>query len=339
MDHAPLRRRFLKVAAATCAAGLGFSAAADRRSPIRAASILDEQTDSDADAKPRRFTLGFSLYGMNGLPLAEAIEACAKIGYRDIEPALMPGYSADPEQLSKPRRAELRRQIDGLGLNFSAVMENLPALAPADKQSSNIDRIARAAELAHDLAPAAGNRAAGAKASTPIMETVLGGKPDEWNTVRGRILDTLKLWSAAGEKHDLIIAVKAHVANALHTPTDLHELVREIGSPRLKAAFDYSHFERQGFNLDESMRAVIGDTVFVHVKDGRGIPPNFQFLLPGDGTTNYVEMFRKLDSYGYRGSVTVEVSGQIFKQPGYDPIAAATKCYRHLKKAYDESAD
>jgi len=68
------------------------------------------------------------------------------------------------------------------------------------------------------------------------------------------------------------------------------------------------------------------------------VPPKFQFLLPGEGTTDYGAMFRMLDFHHYRGSVTVEVSGQIFKQPGYDPIVAATKCYRHLKKAFDDTA-
>jgi len=335
MEHAPLRRRFLKAAAATCASALGFSAVTGRFSARGA-------TQPAVKPKPERFSLGFSLYGMNTLPLDEAIRACAKIGYRDIEPALMPGYTADPEGLTKPRRAELRKQIDGLGLRVSAVMENLPALAPAEARQTYIDRIARAAELAHDLGAASSGAkqdgAGGASGSVPIMETVLGGKPEEWSMVRGRILDTLKLWAAAGEKHDLVIAVKAHVGNALHTPEDLKAMVREIGSPRLKAAYDFSHFERQGLELEPSLREVIDDTVFIHVKDGRGVPPKFQFLLPGEGTTNYVDYFRLLDKLKYRGSVTVEVSGQIFKQPGYDPIAAATKCYQHLKNAYDDSA-
>lgn len=325
MDHEPLRRRFLKTTAAACASAVGFSAAANH---LLAGGTLPPEPKP----RPKRFSLGFSLYGMNSLPLADAIAACAKIGYRDIEPALMPGYSADPQQLTKPRRAELRKQIDGLGLRVAAVMENLPALAPPEMRQQYLDRIARAAELAHDLG------AAGSGATSPIMETVLGGKPEEWSMVRGRILDTLKQWATVGEKHDLTIAVKAHVANALHKSDDLKALIREVGSPRLKAAYDFSHFERQGLELKPSFEAVADETVFIHVKDGRGVPPKFQFLLPGEGTTNYVDYFRLLDKLGYRGSVTVEVSGQIFKQPGYDPIAAATKCYQHLKKAYDDSA-
>jgi sugar phosphate isomerase/epimerase len=341
MDYALKRRRFLQAAAFGCAA---FGGGAGRLSPFASSRTLRAaEKPTDGRSAAPRFTLGFSLYGMNSLPLATAIEACAKIGYRDIEPALMPGYTADPLQLSKVRRRELRKQIDGLGLSIPALMENISAVAPVEAQKANLEKIARAAELAHDLVdiapphPAALGDA-GSSRTGPVLETVLGGKPSEWGQLRGRIQETLRLWAAAGEKHDITIAVKAHVANALHKPEDLDRLITDIGSPRLRAAYDFSHFERQGLELEPSLRAVAKHTVFIHVKDGKGDPAAFQFLLPGEGTIDYVAYFRLLDQLQYRGSVMVEVSGQIFKQPGYDPIAAAKKCYRHLQAAYEASA-
>lgn len=330
MPHAVDRRRFLQLAAS----GFAGSLAATNFLRLDTTSRAVRAAELQPAARPaaQRFTLGFSLYGMNSLPLETAIAACAKIGYRDIEPALMTGYTADPLQLSKARRGELRKQIAGLGLTVPALMENISAVAPAKAQQANLEKIARAAELARDLVDAGSSRTA------PVLETVLGGKPSEWPQLRGRILESLRLWAAAGEKHELTIAVKAHVGNALHKPEDLAKLIAEINSPRLRAAYDFSHFERQGLELESSLRALSNDTVFIHVKDGKGTPDAFQFLLPGEGTIDYVAYFRLLDQLQYRGSVMVEVSGQIFKQPGYDPIAAAKKCYHHLQAAYEASA-
>jgi len=335
MNHPVSRRRLLQAGVAAGAAVVsGGAATLYRGIAARAAFAAGEQPQPAGS----RFTLGFSLYGMNTLPLDEAIQVCALIGYRDIEPALMPGFTADPEKLSTTRRLELRRLIDDLGLNVPALMENISAVATADVQQANLEKIARAAELAHDLVPDPKADAAGVPRPEPVLETVLGGKPGEWDQVRGRIQENLALWAAAGEKHDLTIAVKAHVGNSLQKPEDLKRLIRDVGSPRLRAAYDFSHFERQGLELEKSLREVAAETVFIHVKDGKGDPAAFQFLLPGEGTTDYTAYFRLLDQIKYRGTVMVEVSGQIFKQPGYDPIAAATKCYSHLNAAYEASA-
>ena len=50
----------------------------------------------------------------------------------------------------------------------------------------------------------------------------------------------------------------------------------------------------------------------------------------GEGTTDYGAYFKKLHALGYRGDVVVEVSGMVFKQPGYDPVAAARKSFAAL---------
>ena len=43
---------------------------------------------------------------------------------------------------------------------------------------------------------------------------------------------------------------------------------------------------------------------------------------------------RTLAASPYRGDVIVEVSAQLSNKPGYDPLAAASKCYNHLADAF-----
>ena len=62
-----------------------------------------------------------------------------------------------------------------------------------------------------------------------------------------------------------------------------------------------------------------------------------RFLMPGDGDTDYVTYLKELQAQGYRGSIVLEVSGQIHRKPGYDPVAAATHCYQKMSRAFEEA--
>jgi inosose dehydratase len=107
----------------------------------------------------------------------------------------------------------------------------------------------------------------------------------------------------------------------------------QVKSPSIVAAYDYSHFEVQGIDMEESMAALLPRTKFIHVKDSEGDVGKFQFLLPGQGRTDYGKYFALLRKFGYIGPVCVEVSGQVFNKPGYDPVAAAKSSYAALSEA------
>lgn len=323
MHRAVRRRSFLAAAA-------GFGPAALLAGGVSSIVAADKTPPAAGDAPRPPFTLGFSLYGLKALPVDQAIRTCAEIGFRDVEPALLPGYDTEPKLLSAARRKEIRSLADGLGVRIPCVMENIRAVVDEPTHAANLEKIARAAELAHAWKPA--------DPAPAIMETVLGGKPAEWEQLRDPMLRRLGQWAEAGKRYNLVIAIKAHIAGALHTPEDTLAVVREIDSPHLKAVYDFSHFQLQGFALDRSLRTLAPETVFIHVKDGRGEPGKFQFLLPGEGATDYVAYFRLLKELGYAGSVTVEVSGQIHQKPGYDGAAAARKCYECLHAAYVAAA-
>jgi inosose dehydratase len=272
-------------------------------------------------------TLGFSLYGMKGLELGEAIRTCAALGYDDVEFALMPGFPADPLMLAKTRRRELRDLLVSQGVAVPALMENLPAVVAVDAHRSNLDRIARAAELGRDLSPD----------RPPLLETVLGGKPADWESLREPMAERLRAWAEVARKHDLVVAVKPHASGALHRPDDAVWLVKAVGSPHIRLVYDYSHYEAQGLPLDATLARLSDHTAFIHIKDGRRVDGKVQFLLPGEGTTDYAAYFRRLVELGYAGSVTVEVSGMIHQRADYDPVAAAKQCYQTLAAAWNKA--
>ncbi|HSH94002.1 MAG TPA: hypothetical protein VK968_07640, partial [Roseimicrobium sp.] len=63
-----------------------------------------------------------------------------------------------------------------------------------------------------------------------------------------------------------------------------------------------------------------------------------QFLLPGEGTTDYGQYFTLLKKLNYTGPVVVEVSGMVFNKAGYDPVGAALKSFAALSTAKKKAA-
>jgi sugar phosphate isomerase/epimerase len=281
------------------------------------------------DSRARSPALGFSLYGMKSLPLREAVAQCAAIGYRAIELPVLPGWPGDTSTFATAAQKEFQGDLKRHGLRLSALMENLPILGNDAQHRRNLDRLKAAAHLAKTLAPD----------DSTLVETILGGKPAEWDNVKTQFVDRLGDWLRVMADAGVRLAIKAHIANALQTPQQLRWILDQLDNPWLTAAYDYSHFELQKLSIEESLKPLANRPIhFVHVKDAQGEAGKFQFLLPGEGKTNYGELFAALAKRQYQGDIVVEVSGQIFSKADYDGVAAAKKCFAALSPAMRQFA-
>ena len=291
------------------------------------ASLVILPSRSFAATGGGRISLGHSLYGMQTVPLTAAVDHCARIGFRNVELTLDPGFACAPAQFSRTARLKLRQQLAGLGLEVSALMRNIKligGLTPAE----NIEAIKEAAGVAHDLASGG---------ALPPLETTLGGKPEEWETLRHQMVDLLGGWVSAAQASGFNLVIKAHMQNAVDTPEKLLWLLQQVPSPALAATYDYSHYEAHDLPLESSWKTLAAHTKFVHVKDTRTEAGKAIFLLPGEGRVDYPKLFRLMNASGYNGAVVAEVSSMIFKKPGYDPIATAQKCHDTLSRALAEA--
>lgn len=300
------RRRLL---AAGCLLALGAAAPRLSAAPTPA-------------AKP--YGLGFSLYGMKSLPLDEALRRCREIGYDCVELPVMADWPADSKTWTDSGRDAFRATLDRHRLRLSALMENLPLLGPADKLPEWEERLRRACEAARRLSPD----------SPPPIETILGGSPAAWEESKSRLLDRLDAWRKIAAEHQVVVAIKPHVAGAMHRPEHLEWTLSRIDSPWIRGVFDFSHYQLRGVELDDAVRRLAPLCAFAHVKDAQGDATKFQFLLPGDGTVDYPRLLRGLRAAGYQGDVVVEVSGQLHSRPDYDPLDAARRSYTALAPAW-----
>jgi sugar phosphate isomerase/epimerase len=267
--------------------------------------------------------LGFSLYGMRGLDPVVALQLCRDIGYGSVEIPVMADWPCDGLRIHDEEVARIRRALRENHLRLAGLMENLHLLADEEQHHENLRRLARAIELGRLWDPD----------RTPVVETILGGRPSRWPQDREAMRDRLRTWRQVAEEARGVVAIKPHVSGTVHLPEQALWLIEQVDSPAIRLAYDYSHYQLRGEKLEATLDQLLPLTAFIHVKDARGDADRVAFLLPGEGTIDYPKYFEILVERKYKGEVVVEVSGQIHAREGYDARAAAKASYGVLAAA------
>lgn len=260
--------------------------------------------------------LSIGLYGMQSLPVDLAIQEIRKIGYDGAELCLMAGWPSEPSELD----AAARKRIRATGFPIPSMIENFNTLVSDTVHRATLERIRAAASLAHDISPEA----------PPVLQSVLGGKPPEWDQVKARMAERLADWARVAAQNEILLTVKSHVGSAADTPEKLIWLLDQVHSPALKGIYDYGHFELVNINLEKSLDLLLLRSEFITVKDGARVDGAPRFMLPGEGTIDYRRYAAKLKAMRWSGWMLVEVSRQLQMIAGFDPLAAARKSYAHL---------
>ena len=271
--------------------------------------------------------MGYMTWGMPAVPAERSIPFVAGCGFQAIELTVLPQYADALEHLGPARRAEIRRLLAAHGLQLPALAAHFGLLAPdgpeAEAQERDLDAATR---LAVELAPAG--------AAPPVLDTTVGARPEDWEAVRARLVDRLGALCDRAAVHGVSIAVEPHVHSCLHLPEQVLWLVGQVGRPNLRVNLDISHFEVQGLDVGAVCASLGGLTAHTHVKDQRGRAPDFEFLIPGEGTFDCAAFLRGMDRAGYTGAITAEISIMVQRRPGYDPFLAAGRSAAWLAAAF-----
>jgi sugar phosphate isomerase/epimerase len=149
--------------------------------------------------------------------------------------------------------------------------------------------------------------------------------------VKDRMATRLADWARVAAENHIKLAVKCHVGSAADRPEKLIWLLDSVRDPALTGIYDYSHFQLLGLDMEKTLRQLLPRSAFITVKDGTRVNGAPKFLLPGEGTIDYKRYFKIVREMKWKGWVLVEVSSQISSAPGYEPVPAAEKSYRHLR--------
>lgn len=271
--------------------------------------------------------LGFGTYGMKTLTVGDALKCCARIGYDAVELSLIAGWPSEASSLSSQDRQQIRKQLNQLNLSLPSLLESLPCLRTEQSHLGNLERLKRACQLGHDLSPD----------QPPVVQSIAGGKAASWEQDKQRMVDQLADWAEVGAANQTIICFKPHAAHAVHTPEQALWVHRQVANPSLKIVYDYSHYFLEGRKLTNTLRDLLPITAYVQVKDSRVISGKREYLLPGEGQTDYPELLTALRQSQYSGCVGVEVSSMIHQKPGYDPVQTAEACYKYLAPRFKQA--
>ncbi|MEZ4736046.1 MAG: sugar phosphate isomerase/epimerase [Caldilineaceae bacterium] len=246
--------------------------------------------------------IAYGNYGMPHTPYPMMIQQVAAIGYTGLELCVAPGYPTAPDALAPADRTALRQlsaehhlAIDSLLLAKVPVLE-----ADAEQHAAHLAGLRQIFELAADLGLA-----------QPIVTSTLGGRIEDWVQKQDLLAACVHDWAAVAADYDGIFGFEPHVG-IIHTPERARWLLDQVHHPHLKLNFDYSHFELMDIPLADAIQQLIPHAVGVHVKDVRGVIP-FRFLLPGEGDVDYRDYLHRLQTAGYDGAITVEISGQLLR--------------------------
>ena len=273
------------------------------------------------------YALSYSTWGMPKVPIDVAVAHCATLGFDGLELTVIPGWSTDAATLSPADRRRIRELYDEHDLELCGLSGNTPLLAtdPAE-HAANMARFRSYLDLAAELQQPGEHLA---------VSTTSSGKKEQWEEVKGRLVDIFGELAEDAAQRGVIVGMEPHVGSALHLPDQVLWLLEQINSPGLRVHFDISHFNVQGMDMEAVIAQIAPHSVHTHVKDERGVEPDHEFLIPGEGEMDYVRYLQAMERAGYDGHIVVEISVMVQRRPDYDPLAAADQSYRVLSKAFE----
>ena len=273
--------------------------------------------------------LGYSTWGMPTVPIDIAIPHIAQLGFDGMELAVGPRFITELSTLDTAERKRIAGLLKqhNLALPALAAHSSLMETDP-DAHAQNMWRLKGAADLGVELAHGD---------SPPAINTTSGGQPEAWDDQKQLLAERVGELVEYTQTLGVTVAMEPHIGGLIDTPDKVLDLLNLVDSPYLKVNFDISHFDIIGIPTEESVAALAPHSAHTHVKDQRGLAPDFEFLIPGEGPFDYVNYLKLMQQHGYDGFITAEVSFMVQARENYDPLAAATLSYETLSRAFADA--
>ncbi len=308
MQPIPSRRQFIKTGGALTIAG--------------STSLL---------AAPDDTTCGIAIgtYGLQSLPLIDALQLISDTGYDAAEITVFPGMSGEPGKLTEAGRSAIRTLTNSTGMRICALMADLKPNSDDSKHAATTEELNRIIDLARDIAPE----------SPPLIQTILAGK--QWEDERDLFRDRLADWMQICADQKIQLSIKPHRGHAMSTPAHAAWLLKQLGNSRwLSMVYDASHYAFRDMPVEKTITEALPITKYIAVKDAvRQDSGKVTFALAGtSGNPDLSQIVSGFHKGGYRGDFCCEVSSLIWrKDPKYDPVAATKICYQNMVEAFQKA--
>lgn len=276
--------------------------------------------------------LSYNTWSMPTVPIAEAIKYCAQVGYDSMELAICPGWPTDAALLDRRGRREVQQLFVDNGIALAGLTGNTAIMGP-QSWSESFETLKMYLDFAAEI-----QRPGESLAVSTTAGSTRGADPGlGWRRDREELVERFGEVAGYATSVHALVAIEPHVYSTLRRPEQARWLIEQVGLPSLRVNLDISHGDVQGIPSSVAVGEVADYLVGTEVKDQRGKYPDFEFLVPGEGTFDYVEFLEALKRAGFTGSVSVEVGKVRQAVHGFDPLQAAVAAYAVLSRAFEEA--
>jgi sugar phosphate isomerase/epimerase len=238
-----------------------------------------------------------------GPPLAEVLPLLAEIGYDEVTICTWVGQEAFPLSLSENRVHKIRRLVDGLGLQITALGSHGGSNHIFDRHgylTEDKDELAarlRYTKLCIDLAVRWG---------VSVVEDMAGDIPEGMSKSEAwkRAKDVYQELAAYSEQNGVCLAVEPFFG-LIESPDDFVRLHREVGSTALGCVLDIQNLAVAGYpSIGDAIDKLGPYLAHAHTK---GLA-KYGSTVPGaaDDTIDQQHYVRRLVEVGYKGPLTLE---------------------------------
>lgn len=225
------------------------------------------------------------------LPLAEALRAAARLGFRSVELAAHEGWAhLSPGRLAERRDAvgeEVAQALAAAGLRLVAINAGF-GHADATRHLALVDGLC-------GLTAALGGTVVTIPAAAPPTAGAFAAAAAEIRRLESLV--------AVARRHGVALAVECHMGALTEVPATAAALCRAV--PGLRLTLDPSHYwagPAQGLGWE----AVLPHVVHVHLRDaGTGGWEQIQMSV-GHGRVDFPAVIGALGAAGYRGTYAEE---------------------------------
>jgi len=253
---------------------------------------------------------GFRTGGFRDWKIEAILEELARIGFDGAELCL---ESADvrPENFTRKQADEIKRLMDGIGLEVASVSYH------ADAESSNqrLSNTSRSVEIAEWL---------GTDVLIINAERIREGEKEaQWRD----LADKLKNLTEFAGKRGVNIAFEPEPLLVVSDTDDMLRMIDEVGSPNLKVNLDIGHAYITDPSLPESIRRQGDAIVHAHIEDIKD--KVHSHLEIGQGDIDFAAMHAAFMEIGYNGYYVVD----LFRL-GDDPAGVAKRSLAALQENF-----
>ena len=251
-------------------------------------------------------------------PLEETIKRLARIGYDGIEIGAASPH-AYPDYLSKERRQEIKRVLDGNGIALSSMLP-APGGGPGFNPASPIleERLNTVEQYRKVIALCAewGGKTVLYLAGWQIFG-VTRDQAWAWS------LEILREIALIAADHGVTLVVEPQPAdgNLVESCDDAIQMMRECGAPNIKLMFDTAHVLYRNEVSTDYVYQMGKDLWHLHLSDDNRLPP-------GAGRVDFVALIAALKEIGFDGYLTMEIA---FNRRDVEPDKMARQAYSYIK--------